>query len=251
MDVPARIVTLALTVSTNSDAMRLARAGEPAPLWVIAERQTGGRGRSGRAWISEPGNLHASLMIRPVCAAAELPRLSLVAGVAAIDAIRRLDGAERMSPVRLKWPNDLIIGQAKVGGILVETSAFGTDMVAVIGLGLNLARHPAGVPEATSLAAHGVAIAPLDMLTYLASSMDSWLGIWNGGQGFAAIRRAWIARAGGLGERMTVHAGDRRVEGRYGGLDADGALFLDDDAGRRQRFTFGDVTLIQVAKQMR
>ncbi len=244
---PFRVITLAEIPSTNAEAMRRGAAGETAPLWVVAERQTAGRGRSGRAWVSEPGNLYASLMVRPACGAAELARLSLVAGVAVIDTIHQLEGAPGALSLRLKWPNDILIGNAKAGGILIETSTLGESrgIVAVIGVGLNLAHHPAGIPYATSLSANGITIRPLDMLEFLAAAMEVWLGVWNEGLGFEAIRRAWLARAGAIGEPMAVHAGDTRVQGLFAGLDVDGALLLDDEAGRRRRFTFGDVTLIE------
>lgn len=240
-----RLVHLAETQSTNAEAMRLALAGEAGPLWVLADRQTGGRGRSGRVWTSEAGNLFASLLITTHCTAARAGQLSLVAGVAAIDAIREA-GLPGAASVRLKWPNDILIGTAKAGGILVESSARSgvAGMVAVVGVGLNLASAPSGLGrDATYLAAHGLALSPDRALCFLAGAMDAWLATWDEGEGFARVREAWLERAGSLGEPLSVHAGASIVEGRFAGLDAEGALLIAAEDGSERRFTYGDVTL--------
>jgi BirA family biotin operon repressor/biotin-[acetyl-CoA-carboxylase] ligase len=111
--------------STNREAFALAEAGVSGPLWIMARRQSAGRGRSDRQWVSAPGNLHASLLICLDCPATAVAQLSLLAGVAAIDAIRRAavaGGGVEPIGLRLKWPNDILIDGAKCAGILVETS---------------------------------------------------------------------------------------------------------------------------------
>lgn len=235
-----RVISLSEIDSTNAEAMRRARAGERGPLWIIAERQTAGRGRSGREWVSEPGNLHASLLLDLSCGAEAASRLSLVAGVAVIDAVRGLGEV----PVRLKWPNDILIGVAKAGGILIETSAVGAGrgLVAVIGIGINVAHAPPDVPNATCLRAREIEIAPLAMLDRLSAAMNEWLALWREGEGFPAVRQAWLERAGPLGETLSVNTGSGPEAGLYAGLDDDGALLMDSAMGRR-RFTFGDVTV--------
>jgi BirA family biotin operon repressor/biotin-[acetyl-CoA-carboxylase] ligase len=241
---PYRLVHLAQTDSTNAEAMRRALTGEAGPLWIIADRQTAGRGRSGRAWASESENLFASLLISTACPAARAGQLSLVAGVAAIDAIRSA-GLDHTAALRLKWPNDILIGSAKAGGILVEsTTRAGGGMSAVIGVGLNLVSRPMqlGV-AATSLACHGLALSPREALCFLGDAMDTWLNIWNDGAGFALVREAWLARGGAVGEALTVHAGTELVHGYFAGLDAEGALIVADNEGRERRFAFGDVAL--------
>jgi BirA family biotin operon repressor/biotin-[acetyl-CoA-carboxylase] ligase len=107
--------------STNREAFALAEAGETGPLWIMARRQTAGRGRADRPWVSVPGNLHASLLIQLECLPGALPQLSLVAGVAVVDAIRHATGGGP-ADLRLKWPNDVLIGQAKCAGILSDAS---------------------------------------------------------------------------------------------------------------------------------
>ena len=241
---PYRLMHLAETDSTNAEAMRRALAGDAGPLWVLADRQTTGRGRSGRSWSSEPGNLFASLLIATGCPLAKAGQLSLVAGVAVVDAIARA-GAP-VPGLRLKWPNDILIGAAKVGGILVESSARGPDkgLQAVIGVGLNLASAPDGLEgRATYLAAHGLTLSPAQTLCFLAQTMDAWLKTWNEAQGFAAIRSGWLERAGALGERLSVNGPEGPIFGRFAGLDEEGALVIAGDDAVERRFTYGDVTI--------
>ena len=185
---PPRLVRLPETDSTNAEAMRRALAGEAPPLWVLADRQTAGRGRAGRAWASQPGNLFASLLVSTSCPPALAGQLSLVAGVAAIDAIRRAAGQAPPAGLRLKWPNDILVGTAKTGGILVEstTRSSGAERLAIIGIGLNLVSAPDDLSRAaTFLSAHGLSLSPTRALCFLAEAMDGWLKTWNDAQGFA------------------------------------------------------------------
>lgn len=228
--------------------MRLAVAGEQGPLVIRADVQTDGRGRSGRDWSTEAGNHAATFLFAPGCDAAVLPHLSLVAGVAAIDAVRRVlafAGAGSAPAVRLKWPNDLLIGPAKLGGILVESTIVGDDLIAMIGIGINIAHAPliAG-RDVTCLIDHTAPPpSPQDLCLALATSLDGWLETWSRGPGFPAIRAAWIERAGPAGELISVNSGDGPVSGRFAGLDIDGALLLLGEDGHRRRFTWGDVTI--------
>ncbi|MGB3720366.1 MAG: biotin--[acetyl-CoA-carboxylase] ligase [Proteobacteria bacterium] len=235
--------------STNAEGMRLAGAGECGPLWIWAKTQTLGRGRSGRSWISVPGNLYASLLIRLDCAPTVLHQLSFVAGVATYDAIRAAGSAagKEINSLRLKWPNDVLIEDAKLAGILLESTtqpgASGAS-IAVIGIGINLAGHPEGIGRAvTHLAAHGISISPAAMLQHLATAMNDWLKRWDNGVGFPLLREAWLQRAGIAGEQMTINTGRETVEGSFIGIDAQGALVLRDVCGVERRFTYGDVTL--------
>ena len=235
---------LAEIASSNAEAMRLALAGEYGPLWVVADRQTAGRGRSGRVWSSEPGNLFASHLVTLASSSAKAYQLSLVAGVAVINAIREFGCLHPGVPIRLKWPNDILIGGAKTGGILVETTSAGGRLKSVIGIGLNLTSHPEGIePPATHLGAHGRPPEALSILEPIAASLDHWLATWQEGAGFAAVREAWLQRAGPSGERCTVKAGDQLITGSFVGMDANGALILLDSDGRERRYDYGDVTL--------
>lgn len=236
--------------STNADAMRLVAAGDTGPLWIFARHQTAGRGRSGRTWRSVPGNLYASLLDVVACPASKAHQISLVAGVAVVDAVRAAAaGHGRQAPpgLRLKWPNDALIGAAKFAGILPESvpaKEGDGKRIVVIGMGINLAGHPEGLGRSvTHLAAHGMRIEPEVMLHHLAYALDAWLERWGGGRGFPGVREAWLDRAGTPGEAISINTGERQIEGHFAGIDSEGALLVRDALGQELRFTYGDVAL--------
>ena len=119
-----RLITHETVGSTNEEALKLGRAGERAPLWIVARRQTAGRGRRGRTWVSEPGNLYASLLLTDPSPPDRFPELAFVAALALHDAVTgRIPGLA--GRVALKWPNDLLIDRNKFAGILVEGEMLG------------------------------------------------------------------------------------------------------------------------------
>lgn len=241
-----RLVTFDCVGSTNTEAMRLAATGDLGRVWIVADEQTAGRGRSGRSWTPVPGNLYASLFLRLTCGPEIAQQLALVTGVAVVNAVRQVSAAPPEKGARLKWPNDILIGGAKLGGILLESAQGlgGPGLVAVIGIGLNVAATPAGLDRAaTSLADCGFSCDRHQMLSSLASAMDAALAIWDEGNDFQTIRGAWLDRGSPAGERLIVNAGPRPMSGRFAGLDYDGALLLTDEQGEVRRFTYGDVTL--------
>jgi BirA family biotin operon repressor/biotin-[acetyl-CoA-carboxylase] ligase len=241
------ILHLKTVDSTNAEAMRRAVSGEQGPLWIVADEQTAGRGRAGRSWTSGAENLLASLLVTSATPPAKAYQLALVTGVAAFDALAVVLGSEH-AKLRLKWPNDIFLDGAKAGGILIESTTQKAGpgapaLTAVIGIGINIASKPELPDRPTaSLAEFGAALTPEALLERLASAMDAWLGIWAEGSGFAAVREAWLDRAHPLGERMMIDTGEERVSGYFAGLDMEGALVLDTEAGVRH-FTFGDVSL--------
>lgn len=236
-------VHLAEVDGTNAEAMRRVMAGERGPLWITADRQRAGRGRSGRAWASSTGNLFASHIVAIDALPINAGQLSLVSGVAVADAIAR---AGTVAGLRLKWPNDILIGTAKAGGILIESSMRPgvPGAVAVIGIGLNLTSAPDDLGRSvTFLARHGLSLSPAEALCFLAQTMNEWMTIWDNGAGFEKVRQAWLARAGAIGESLTVNALSGPVTGGFAGLDAGGALLLNIPGQGPQAFSFGDVTL--------
>lgn len=242
------VITLEEIDSTNVEAGRHASRGESGPLWITARRQSRGKGRSGRSFQSPPGgNLYASLLLSLVAPAASLPQISLLAGVAACDAIASVSGRTPPKGMRLKWPNDILIGDGKLCGILTESTMAAESpgsMSVVIGWGINLAIQPTNLDRpVTSLAAQGVHVSPEGMLGCLDEQVFRWLSIWDSGHGFASIRAAWIERAGAVGERLIFNSGQGPMEGTFVGLDEDGALLMADSLGHMRRVTFGDVAL--------
>jgi BirA family transcriptional regulator, biotin operon repressor / biotin---[acetyl-CoA-carboxylase] ligase len=223
--------------STNEEAMRLARAGERPPLWVVAKAQTAGHGRRGRTWVSEPGNLYASLLLADPSPPDRLPELSFVAALALHDAVTaRIPGLA--TRVALKWPNDLLIDRNKFAGILVE----GEGTTVVIGLGVNCAHHPAGTEyPATDLAAAGVRATPDSLFPQLSAAMVARLAQWDSGAGFSAIRADWISRGAGIGKTVRVRSGDSELAGTFEAVDASGRLVLRLADGTMQAVAAGDV----------
>lgn len=240
-----RLVKFETTDSTNAEAMRRANAGEPGPLWVWSARQSSGRGRQGREWQSQAGNLFASLLIGVACPLRTASQLALLAGVVAYDTIDKLMGEANHPQLLLKWPNDVMLEEAKVAGMLLESAErkVSNRTIVIIGTGINIARHPEGLPvPATSLAAHGINVAPAEALGALAEFTDYWLGRWDSGAMFGVIRRAWLDRAGPTGRRLRVRIKDEpETEGVFAGLDSEGALRLLMSDGAERRVAAGDV----------
>jgi len=234
------IRTVAETGSTNADMLFLARDGAEEGLWLRAERQSAGRGRLGRAWVSEPGNLYATTLVRLRPADPGPASLALVAAVALHQTVAVFLPADR--PACLKWPNDLLLDGAKLSGILLERSG---DAV-VIGVGVNLAHHP-HLPDraTTSLAAAGAPVAAATFAEVLAEAFGRWLAIWRG-QGLAVIRDAWLAAAHPIGTALTVRLPDgATLDGLFGGLDGDGALILRLASGERHVIHAADVFVLK------
>jgi BirA family biotin operon repressor/biotin-[acetyl-CoA-carboxylase] ligase len=240
-----RILHLTETGSTNADAMRLALKGEELPLWVMADRQTAGRGRAGRTWTSPLGNFYASLACFCTAAVDKAGQLSLVAGISFIDAIRARTELAFDAELRLKWPNDILIGKAKAGGILIEsTTARGSPgFLAMAGFGLNIISAPDDLARpVTALGRHGPAPSPAELLQDLAAQTSIWLERWDSGNNFAAIRDAWVERAGPFGEPISINTTQGPMSGTYQGLSESGALRIE-IGGQLREFSHGDVAL--------
>ena len=227
--------------STNDEAKERAADGAPDGTVVWARRQRAGRGRRGRSWVSPPGNLYVSAILRPACEARSVAQLSFVAALTVLDLVDGLVAGR----ARCKWPNDVLVDGGKVAGVLLE-SALGpgrsVDWV-VLGIGVNLASHPGleGQIPSTSLAAAGApTLAPEDAMHSVLAALTRRRQEWEA-QGFAAVRRAWLDRAHGLGGPVTVMNGERRVAGVFEGLDEEGALVLAQTAGARLSISAGDV----------
>ena len=209
--------------STNTSALDLLKAGEKAPFLVRADAQIGGRGRGGKVWSSPVGTFYGTFVVRPFREAREAAQLSFVAAVALGEVLT----AQGLDP-QLKWPNDVLIDGAKVSGILLEMH--GPHVL--IGMGVNVVSHPA-VPgyASTSLRDEGVDLSPQAFGEDLSTALHHWIARWET-EGFAAIREAWLQRGYGLGQPLKVRLpGEKILEGRFQGLDSDGALLLAQDAG--------------------
>jgi BirA family transcriptional regulator, biotin operon repressor / biotin---[acetyl-CoA-carboxylase] ligase len=224
--------TLPAVGSTNDVVRERALAGAAEGLVVRAEEQLAGRGRHGRVWASPPGNLYASLLLRPHRPLAEAATLSLVIGLSLADAIAGAAPSGAVQP-RLKWPNDVLLGGAKLAGILLEN--VGSDPaspVLVVGFGVNVAHCPEGLPyPATTLRSAGLDLSPADLLDRFLRAFAADYALW-GDRGFAALRQRWLARAERLGSEAGVMVGERAISGRFVDVDPAGRLVLDSPSGR-------------------
>jgi len=238
-DDAAAIVRLGAVGSTNDEAMaRLRSAG--APVWVVAERQTGGRGRRGRPWVSEPGNLYASFAFPVVMPADAFAFLPLAAAVALRDAIAAATG---LAPA-LKWPNDALIGGRKVAGILVESEAGGSTGArrAVIGFGVNVAHAPGDVAAARLLDHRPDATAGA-LFEALRPALAAVLARLGAPGGVPALAARWREAAIGIGAPVTVRFDAAVREGIFMDLDDSGRLMLQESDGTVTPVTAGDVFL--------
>lgn len=228
--------------STNAEALDRARNGERGSFWVVAKQQTGGRGRRGRTWISEPGNLYASLLLNDPAPSALLPGICFVAALALHDAV--LDTTSGLAPasLKLKWPNDLLMDGKKIAGILVEGVSQGGLHDAVIGFGVNCKHHPEDTEfPSNDLAESGFPVEPATLLLALANAINIRLKEWNRGVNFADTRAAWTIRAAGIGKAIEVRLPDRTIGGTFESLDPHGGLILSRADGSREIIHAGDV----------
>ena len=246
--------------STNEYARRLIADGHNAgeqPVWVRADVQTAGRGRLGRHWTSTSGNLMASYVCAPQCARENLAELGFVAGLAVYDALAEVllndvtnDWANDKSKLtlKLKWPNDVLLEDAKIAGLLLETLDKDMRNLA-IGIGVNLVSAPTDTPyPAIALkTAIGVEVSPDTFLKNLAHHLQAWFIKWEQ-EGFAALKPEWLSRAKGLGETISVRQPRETVTGKFIDLTDDGRLCLETAAGEVMTISAGDVYFPQGAE---
>jgi len=236
--------------STNAEAMVRARDGERGPIWFVTSEQTAGRGRRSRPWIAPRGNLASSILEVLEVSPAVAATLGFAAGLALEAALRRISieaslraaGSDDMK-FSLKWPNDVLAGQKKLSGILLEAEAVADGRLAVVvGIGTNVVAAPEGTPTpATSLAALGIQIGAEELFAQLSDAWVEFRGLWNKGHGFGEIRRLWLERAAGLGERVAIQTGGAKVEGTFDGIDETGCLIVRTAGGKLVPISAGDV----------
>jgi BirA family biotin operon repressor/biotin-[acetyl-CoA-carboxylase] ligase len=246
---PAPIEHFDLVTSTNDIARERARSGAPHLSVVLAGQQSAGRGRQGRVWISPAGNLFLSVLLRPPRPFADAGLIPLAAGVAAAEALEAFGvGA------RLKWPNDLVVAEKKIGGLLAEAASAGEGVESVVlGIGLNLSLAPADAPEAlrdavTSVKAEtGRTITPEEAAAQALGRVAVWYHTL-ARDGAAAVLAAWRARSvPWWGRPVEVRAGQGVVRGVARGVDERGALLLDLEGGTRAVLLSGEARELRLA----
>jgi BirA family biotin operon repressor/biotin-[acetyl-CoA-carboxylase] ligase len=229
---------VAETGSTNADLLALGREAHEGD-WLVARRQTAGRGRAGRRWEDGIGNFMGSTVVtlRPGDPPAQT--LALVTGLAVAEAVAMVPGAPK---TMLKWPNDVLVDGAKLGGVLLERAA---EQV-VIGIGVNLARAPELTDRATTaLADRGVAIDGGDFSDLIADAFAARLDQWREG-GWDGLRENWLRHAHPAGTPLSVKDRDGRpIAGSFAGLGGDGAALLRLADGTVRPIHAGDVEMIK------
>lgn len=228
--------------STNDHAKILARQGAPHGSIVVAEGQSAGRGRLGRTWHSPSGSgLYFSLILRPNFAPSLAPRVTLLAGVGVCRAIRTTSGQD----ARIKWPNDVLVRQKKVAGILMEMEAEAEAIhYMVLGIGVNVNSRREELPEelnATSLFLEtGRSLSRTSLLAEILLQVELlWEELIN--QGFDPVARAWRDLSETLEQWVRIESPCGSVTGRATDIDDQGALLVVDSEGRTHRATYGDV----------
>jgi BirA family transcriptional regulator, biotin operon repressor / biotin---[acetyl-CoA-carboxylase] ligase len=229
-----RVLSLGATESTNDDALRAAREGDPGRLWIVAREQTTGRGRHGRQWTSPAGNLYTTLLLIDPCEASLAPQLGFVAGLALHEAVAAATGigAPRLG---LKWPNDLLLDGAKLSGLLLEGHRIGPGggLAIVIGFGLNVASAPASTPYPAVALRDLFPDATVEVLfsglaAAFARAFDEWSDAIRTAVSspFECIRARWLDRAVGVGTQVTLRLPTGERGGLFDGLDPVGRLRL-------------------------
>lgn len=223
--------------------MRLAHTGHSGDVWVVADEQTGGRGRNGRVWASPSGNLHASLLLINPAPISRSPELGFVAGVALATTLREtLDGDERL---KIKWPNDMMYDGTKLSGLMLEGAQLQNGRFAcVIGIGVNCTTAASGLAYATTSLSDIVArpVIAADIFSRLAANMNHWLARYDQGRNFAHVRTCWLQMAAGLNQPIVIANGERHITGTFATIDAIGRLILTTPDGP-QTVAAGDVFL--------
>jgi len=235
--------------STNAEALARARGGESGPIWLVTSEQTSGRGRRHRPWIAPRGNLASSILELMDISPAVAATLGFAAGLALEQALRQISveaslrsaGLDSMNFL-LKWPNDVLCGQGKLAGILLEAEVVADRLAVVVGIGTNVVAAPEGTPTpATSLKALGVDVGAEDLFGVLSDAWAEYRGVWDNGRGFGEIRGKWLERAAGLGQPVSVQSGASTVTGTFDTIDDAGCLIVATAEGRRVPISAGDV----------
>ena len=228
--------------STNDVARELAAEGAPEGTLVTARQQTTGRGRRGKPWSSPEGNLFMSLVLRPDCVPTQAVQLGFVAGVALWDAICDIDHPG--IPLKLKWPNDVLLDGCKVSGILLESAMApgGTLDWVVVGIGVNTRHHPENADwPAADLGNTRDRPGPRDLLPSLAHYLIDYYQVWQT-DGFGAIRSLWLEESYFLpGDRISIGRGEGAVAGQFETIDESGALIMRLDGGERRVLSYGEI----------
>jgi BirA family transcriptional regulator, biotin operon repressor / biotin---[acetyl-CoA-carboxylase] ligase len=239
---PIQVLRYSTIDSTNLEAARLVASGQTESVWLWADEQTAGRGRANRTWISPFGGLYATLLYIAEIDAAVASQLSLVMALAVHDTLSQFIAREKLS---LKWPNDCLVEGAKICGILSE--GFGSlPLCIALGCGINVQGAPDAMPyPVTCVNTYAPNATVEHLFQHLAAKAQIWIGLWNEGRNFVAVREAWISASSPLGTLLKVSTIRGEITGQFEGLAPDGALQLRQHNQEIHNVYAGDVRMSQ------
>tara|TARA_A100001011_G_scaffold388493_1_gene468230 strand:- start:48128 stop:48886 length:759 start_codon:yes stop_codon:yes gene_type:complete len=217
------------TVSSTNEELKMRAINENAPegLAIASTIQTSGKGRHGRVWESEAGNMYCSVLLRPNCDLSRASQLGFLAALASSQAIISYTGD--LQKLDLKWPNDVLLNNKKVGGVLLETINNKNKSVdwVILGCGVNLQQHPmqTAFPATSVIRELGIVIEPKEFVNCYLNKLMEWYKVWVS-QGFFPVRSAWLKMAFNLNKKLLVKAGDQNIVGIFQDLDEEGALIV-------------------------
>jgi BirA family biotin operon repressor/biotin-[acetyl-CoA-carboxylase] ligase len=228
--------------STNSEALRIASSGTSGDSIILASNQTGGRGSKGRYWTSIPGNLHASILLESKVSLKKNSQLSFVIANAVFEAISYLAKLQNIKlDMKMKWPNDVLINEQKVAGILLESISIKEKNYVVIGFGINLMHAPVLDNKTTCLTDLGIKINSTDeFLNVLMGKFEKLYQQWKLDNNFIKTRKNWLRRAYNLNKVITIDDGARRISGVFKEIDLDGAMRLQLASGQYCNIVAGE-----------
>lgn len=221
--------------STNIEAAKLASSAPIGNFVIWAKSQFAGKGRAGRQWESKEGNLYMSILLQSDAPIEDQAQVSFVASLSVADAISSLMHNPKAQvnksssvDVRLKWPNDVMVNDKKIAGILLESVKVGDKNYLIIGIGVNLDNHPDILDKPTSsLKLLDIAYISVEqILNLIMSSFEKYYNLWHEGYGFAKIRELWLAKAYKFKDTITVSDGKQRISGLFEDLDMAGSIML-------------------------
>ncbi len=239
------VISMGTVDSTNAVAMELGERDAPHGTVVAADRQTKGRGRLGREWVSPAGNIYMSIILRPALTPTDAALLTMTAAVASARALRELSGLH----VEIKWPNDLMVSGKKLGGILTEMKSKGRRILfAVVGIGINLNSgaddfSPELRTTATSMRIEtGKKFPKTSLISRILNEMEVWYDkLAQGGRD--RILDEWRRLSTTLGRSVRIISGKETLEGIAEALDGDGRLIVRLPSGIQKVISAGDVTI--------
>lgn len=240
-----KAVLLASTLSTQGDVLKLAEQGQAEGAVVIAEEQTGGRGRFGRQWFSPPGKgIWMSVLLRPDLPLQHTPQLTLLTGVAVCRAVRACSGAD----AGIKWPNDVLIDGRKVCGILLESTVEDHEVrYCIAGIGVDVNFDPEDYPEdlttiATSLKMEtGQSVDRTKLTAAILTELEQLYFLYQK-EGFGVISALWEALSVSMNREITVTNPHGVIEGKAIGLDPSGALIVEKHDGENTLIISGEIS---------